>query len=372
MSAARSRPPGKLPEHLLGRPRVDLLVCIQRSCCGVARDSSIQRQEESNAYLFASIVSAALTLGAGADEAGWRRLAAARCSRGGRRPRCKVYVLVVNQRVFSPRWCYIEIMIHREPLTTKWAIGGVFSAGTRTKPDSAFRQLQKKEAVSGGIRVEARDPSGQVSGGRPTYYCALNADAARLARHGRWDLAERLVRKAIGIERRRETKELAVALGAILVKADIKADAWVELNETHPQLLRIVTSWVDHARGSVPEIEEVDNVYVGRVIKLWSLGAEVQAEGSPDRLVVPSEELEERGIAFAGALVALHREPLGGGRSIWAVEPAISVADVAEDEAPFSFIGRNRISIPAEEAVLGRDDLEKAIIPVPVRISVEA
>lgn len=113
-------------------------------------------------------------------------------------------------------------MLFELPLTTAEEIVAEFRPDGRTATKGALRTLRARRAVSGGISEPVREPSGQVRGSLHLY-CALNLDAARLARLGRDAEAQQIAAVAEDIERRDETAHVALALAEARAEVD---DHW--------------------------------------------------------------------------------------------------------------------------------------------------
>jgi hypothetical protein len=216
--------------------------------------------------------------------------------------------------------------------------------------ETAFRRLRRDCLISSGIALSVRGPSGRLRG-RPHIYCALNRDAARLARHGRDEEARELAEESGRLEASESAGHLVTAFERILSAASTdrplivsaapgsgKTHLLAELfrlilerdASVHPAVIDIVHD-VDAVRSRVSSLHEVQVKLYGKVTRVAGELAELDVQEGR-QVVLPVDELVELGLAEPGTPVVLLWERWGKGRVLVESEPAIELAGI--DETP--------------------------------------
>lgn len=237
-----------------------------------------------------------------------------------------------NREVKIRSRCYTQRVITLQPLISKRDILETYRPG-RDPAETLFRSLKNNKWVSDGLAVVTQDERGRLSG---TFrlYCALNKDAARLARLGRPDDARKLAVLAGRIEKSKPAKQIVDALVAFVgASRDDEAvtDAFRSVITHRRDLWTAVSDLgtrIEQGRAGARDQHGVH--FFGVVSALTGDGtAEIVEERGGRRVLLPRAELAERGLDHKGQAVAIHWEPFGPGRTLTEAEPALRL-DVAE------------------------------------------
>ncbi len=158
--------------------------------------------------------------------------------------------------------------------------------------------------------------------GRPHIYCALNRDAARLARHGRDDEARKLAQEADRVEGSEMVRDLVASLERLLSAESL--DAGATMVELSSRSLRVMFDHDDSVRSAVIDVvldieavraraSSLDEIQVrlyGKVARILDDVAELDV-GEGRVVMVPVDELEELDLSAVGTPVALLWERWG-------------------------------------------------------------
>lgn len=225
--------------------------------------------------------------------------------------------------------------------------------------ETAYRRLRRDELISDGLALVLRGAGGRVRG-RQHLYCALNRDAARLARHGREAEARALAGEAdrlegsegarrfvASLERDLSERSAAEPLGvfistpagsgnthlfAELVRSLLERDASVRVAVSG------IVRDLDAVRARAASLDEIQVKLYGKVARVAGDLAELEVTGGR-QAVLPVDELIELGLAEPGTPVVLLWERWGHGRVLVESEPAIELEGV--EEAPASSGGHD-------------------------------
>lgn len=217
-------------------------------------------------------------------------------------------------------------MLLRLPLTSGEDIVAEYRPGQEVTARAVLRTLKSKGFLSQGLTVSRRDEGGQW-GGKITLYCALNRDAARLARAKEEAEAQAIAKRAAAIERLRSTKKLAQVFasrgGGKTHLAQVLAQA-VHEDQSTRQALNEVVSKIALA-GSRQAAEHVIPSFLGKVVKLHGGLADVELKPEGEHVTFARDVLAAQNLAFIGAAIAFRWEELGPGLTMVAAEPALEV-----------------------------------------------
>lgn len=202
--------------------------------------------------------------------------------------------------------------------------------------------------------------------GRPHIYCALNRDAARLARHGRDEEARKFAKEADRLEASEGTRSFVTALERLLSERSrdpdrlvVSAAAGSGKTLVIAELLRLmlerdasvrlavtdIVHDVDAVRARVSSLDDIQVKVYGKVTRVLDDLAELEVKEGR-RVVLPVDELDELGLSAPGTPVVLLWERWGKGRVLVESEPAIELEGVDEtapgsssdhDFDPFSY-----------------------------------
>lgn len=222
--------------------------------------------------------------------------------------------------------------------------------GDRSR-ETAFRRLRRDDLISDGIALSVRGAGGRMHG-RPHVYCALNRDAARLARHGREEEARRFAQEADRVEASDIAQLLATSLerflsttsgaqGALITSAApgsgktfLFANLFRLMLERDASVRRAVIEIVrnvDVVRAQASSLDDIQVKLYGKVARVQGGLAELDV-GEGRQVVLPAGELDELDLAAPGTPVVLLWEKWGKGRVLVESEPGIELAGV--DEPP--------------------------------------
>jgi hypothetical protein len=231
--------------------------------------------------------------------------------------------------------------------------------------ETAYRKLRRDNLISDGIALILRGAGGRMRG-RQHIYCALNRDAARLARHGRDEEARKFAKEADRLEASEVTRSLVTALERLLSERSRGPDRLVVSTaagsgktlvfakllrlmlereaSVRPAVINIVHD-IDAVRARASSLDDIQVKVYGKVTRVVDGLAELEVEEGR-RVVLPVDELDELGLSAPGTPVVLLWERWGKGRVLVESEPAIELEGVNEitsdsssdhDFDPFSY-----------------------------------
>ena len=218
------------------------------------------------------------------------------------------------------------------PLITRREIVREYRPDETVTVDSGIRALRSKKALSLGLSIPTRGPSGEL-GGRVHLYSALNRDAARAARRGDAKSAVRIGKAAARLETSPEAKHIAAALASSAAGRDgltaLSGVAGLARALSSPALTPYIVSLqrgIARARRDL-NLTGGSTVLNGRIASLDSSVAVLELRGALP-FSVPTTMLEAAQLRAVGAPVSAMWELLPGGRTLLTVEPAIDAPDV--------------------------------------------
>jgi hypothetical protein len=217
--------------------------------------------------------------------------------------------------------------------------------------ETAFRKLRRDNLISHGIALSVRGARGRIHG-RPHIYCALNRDAARLARHGREEEAREIAQEADRVEASDTARQLVTSLERLLAtsssgpggliihaapgsgKTFLFANLFRLLLErdasVRPAVIDMVHN-VDAVRARASSLDDIQVKLYGKVVRVVGGLAELDVEEGR-QVVLPVDELDELDLAAPGTPVVLLWEKWGKGRVLVESEPGIEFSGI--DDAP--------------------------------------
>jgi hypothetical protein len=226
--------------------------------------------------------------------------------------------------------------------------------------ETAYRRLRRDELISDGLALVLRGAAGRVRG-RQQLYCALNRDAARLARHGREDEARALAEEAdrlegseyarrfVGFLERAFSERSAAEPLRVFVSAPAgsgKTHLFAELVRSlleRDASVRVAVSGIvrdlDAVRARTGSLDEIQVKLYAKVARVAGELAELDVTGGR-QAVLPVGELAELGLAEPGTPVVLLWERWGNGRVLVESEPAIELEGI-DDTGSDSSSGRD-------------------------------
>jgi hypothetical protein len=248
------------------------------------------------------------------------------------------------------------------PVVTRREIARELQLGEEISEPSALRRLKSQHALSPGLAVVRRGPGGKVEG-RLHLYSALNRDAARALRHGRPDVAGKLVRAAVKVEQSPHLKRVVASLAE---GGSIDTTAQLVKALSAPELLDDVSVLEDRTAKARARYEAVLGTVMlaGRIADLTPDRARVRFLDQMDLVTLPRAAVEDAGVAAVGSAVCAVWEYVHG-RTVLSVEPALDVPGRASTGEPLADVygtpwgaiavapemlnatGRATISIPA-------------------------
>jgi hypothetical protein len=215
--------------------------------------------------------------------------------------------------------------------------------------ETAFRKLRRDNLISAGIALSVRGARGRMHG-RPHIYCALNRDAARLARHGREEEALRFAQAADRVEATDIARLLATSLERLLSTSSSAPDGLIigaapgsgksylfahlfrlmlERDvSVRPAVIDIVHD-VDAVRARASSLDDIQVKLYGKVARVLGGLAELDVEEGR-QVVWPVDELDELDLAAPGTPVVLLWERWGKGRVLVESEPGIEFSCVED------------------------------------------
>jgi len=237
-------------------------------------------------------------------------------------------------------------------LVSKWSIVSSYRPGRTEQREGVFKVLRQKRLVSDGIVHPLRDRTSGRLAGQIRLYSVLNQDAARLARHGAVDDALELVAEAAAIERGRDARLIVTALAdrapAIVEDSDEILSRGLDrlANDARGRaaLLRLGAR-VERARRRCKRLDEIGQVALGRVGRLYGQLADIVLEGEDGGVVVVDvKALADRQVDRPGAPVVLYWERWGNGQAFLETGPGIAL-DEPDETLPlaerFGFLQRD-------------------------------
>jgi hypothetical protein len=220
------------------------------------------------------------------------------------------------------------------PLVTRREIARELRLERDVSDASALRNLKNKGALSAGVDVSVRGPSGRVHG-RLHLYSALNRDAARAVRHGQAAIALKLCRAATAVERSAEMRRVTTALAGI---GSIGSTAELARALSTPAITKdVVALQAKQARARTRFAKALAPVVLaGRVSSLDAVTAALALSGAARPLVLPRVTLDRAGLGQMGAAASATWEVLPDGRTLMSVEPAVDSPDLTDTGAPLA------------------------------------
>jgi hypothetical protein len=204
--------------------------------------------------------------------------------------------------------------------------------------DAPLRTLKKKGLVTDGVEMLVRIDAAGHLGGSARFYCALNRDAARLARLGASNDARRLAKKALKLERSVGCKRV-VTLFNQMRHTRPGWHAYVDAldHKDFRDAVLVFAAEVEAARRADPAAERATVSTEGEVVAIRGGVAELRAT---DGTVVPisRRRLEPLGLNWLGAPVVIHREDDSGGMIV-RLEPGVRDEARAKSEEPLLDVG---------------------------------
>lgn len=231
--------------------------------------------------------------------------------------------------------------------------------------ETVFRKLRRDSLISDGVALTLRGAGGRVRG-RPHLYCALNRDAARLARHGRDEDARKLAKEADRVEASEVTRRFITAFERLLSEPSNEPSPLIITGAPgsgktllFAKLLRLllerdasvrgavigIVHDIDAVRARASSLDDIQVKLYGKVTRVLGDLAELDVEEGR-HVVLPVDELEELGLSAPGTPIVLLWERWANGRVLVESEPAIELAgagetpsDASPDHAfdPFSY-----------------------------------
>lgn len=205
-----------------------------------------------------------------------------------------------------PSFGALHVLGH--PLLPKGFILAAHRPGAAPSSDAPLRTLKHKGLLSEGVEMIVRlQDSGRLSG-TARLYCALNRDAARLARHGDGRDAQRLAKKARQLETSKHCRHV-VSLFNEMKHVRTGWEAYLDAlddREFRNAVLAFATD-VEEARSKDPAAERATVSLAGAVVSFRGRVAQVQAS---DGTAVPVDRarLARLGLNWIGAPIIIHRE----------------------------------------------------------------
>jgi hypothetical protein len=226
------------------------------------------------------------------------------------------------------------------PLATRDEIVAAFKLGADIASDSPLKTLRQKGIVSPGVRVLPRH-GGRLAG-QKVFYSSLCIDAARLARHGRLDLARSLCAAASELEQ--------------MPEAGVVAQAAVDGKLPAGMLTRLAVATSNVARSFQDELAQISDVTTGRVVSIEGdtvvIVAPDGAEWCLIRRTLPAE------LAERGTPMVVVTEWLGAAGALVSARPGVPVGDGIHDP---SWLHTRPVVLPLLPTPKGRLDAAMAV-----------
>ena len=253
------------------------------------------------------------------------------------------------------------------PFITAEDIAAEYRPGAKVGVKSAMRTLRGKGIVSDGLAVRSRGQGGRMVGSGHLY-SALNVDAVQLYRRGDEKGAKELAKRAAKLERRKDVKALALALGTTYSRHGVLYRAIGDLmNDETRTVVRAVAEETEAERQQLTTKFGLRVPTFGRVCELHGDLAELRLEETGKVMHIPKADLWATD-ASLGACVALHWEPLGKGLTLLKAGAAL---DLDDDRKLGSTYPYSR-ALPADNSRVDLTDVlsTNATIRRPRRVSI--
>lgn len=256
------------------------------------------------------------------------------------------------------------------PLVRRETVVQAFRPGRVSSAEAPFRTLRAHGWATPGVRVARR--AGRHLAGQTTVFSSLNVEAARLARHGRGELAAEMTRAVESLEASPAFQRLAEILSKLpdelaqqVIDGSLDSEVPAELGEA----LRVVARCTERVRGSRPRSVSVVDMCAGRVTKVYEEYVILAGPAGPATAVPRWMAVAARREKVGEPLVLVTDKVDTASAFVEAV-PAIEYEDCSVDPE-FTPFGRGDSRVrqlsSADEALLAGDP-EPLVIVVPVSI----